>query len=80
MKVSLGSTSNPDFPRDSQIGKIIQNHFVEVDSLLDAQTKCLQFIEDNDLGGGNWIGGSVFDSKKKIAQISYNGRIHNESN
>lgn len=78
MKVSLSSKLNLDFPKGSQ-GKDINSHFVNVRSLSDAQVRCLVFIAENNLGAGNWTGGLVYEAEKKVARISYNGRIQLEA-
>lgn len=47
-----------------------------VKSLEEAVAGCLQYIEFNELGGGNWTGGKVTDKHgKQVAYISYNGRV-----
>jgi hypothetical protein len=50
---------------------------VEVGSLSEASTEVRSFIEMNDLGSSDFIGGEVYDSytNKLIAKVSYNGRI-----
>ncbi len=48
---------------------------VRVASLREARAKCLAYIDRNELGSGNWIGGAVFKNDVQIANISYNGRI-----
>lgn len=47
-----------------------------VQSLEEAVVVCRQYIEYNELGGGNWIGGQVTnaDTGEHVAYISYNGR------
>lgn len=47
-----------------------------VRSLEEAITVCRNFIDDNELGGGNWSGGQVsLVNGTPVAYISYNGRI-----
>jgi hypothetical protein len=73
MKVSLESVNNPDFYMDN---RKISKSFEDVQSLLEAVSACENFIDTNNLGGGNWSGGDVFDDENKlIAHISYNGRV-----
>ena len=77
MKVELSSVGNPDFgqnPNEPLYG-CERNRKVEVDSFEKAALLCLQFISKNDLGGGNWSGGLITEGKKKIAYVSYNGRV-----
>lgn len=47
-----------------------------VRSLVSASTAFRDYIEQNDLGASQAIGGGVFDtSGKKVASISFNGRV-----
>ena len=76
-RVRLASCGNPDHgqnPNHRMYGAEA-NRWQKVGSIAEASTACRKFIEDNDLGGGNWSGGEVMDDKKIIiARISYNGR------
>jgi hypothetical protein len=46
------------------------------DSLKQASEYCLNYIDEFDLGGGNWTGGKVFHPKiGHIANVSYNGKV-----
>ncbi len=46
-----------------------------MESLEEASLECRKFIERNNLGGGNWVGGAVYEDNKCIVRIAYNGRI-----
>lgn len=74
--VVLASCGNIDFgqdPRRSLPG--VPKKRIRVSSLRDASDACRLYIKHYELGGGNWIGGQVFDrAKVQVAQISYNGR------
>ena len=50
---------------------------VEVESLAAASAAVRQFIELNDFGSSDFVGGEVYDfsTNKLIAKVSYNGRI-----
>ena len=50
---------------------------IEVESLPAASAAVRQFIELNDFGSSDFMGGEVYDSStnRLIAKISYNGRI-----
>jgi hypothetical protein len=50
---------------------------MEVRSLSEASREVRRFIELNDLGSSDLVGGDVYDAStnRKIAGISYNGRI-----
>lgn len=79
-EVSLASVGNPDFGQDPTRPLYgVKNTLAIVDSLAAAARACRKWIEDNDLGSGNWVGGKVIDrtTKQQVAQISYNGRIWN---
>ncbi len=82
MKVKLHSVGNPDFgqnPNQPLYG--CRNKTVKVQSLSEARQKCLDYINENDLGGGNWSGGEVInDQGEVIAYISYNGRVWESTN
>jgi hypothetical protein len=72
----IGFTPEWGCPIDPSTAK-----FAECTSLQDASKKCREYIERNELGGGNWIGGAVFFCKDgsvefvQVARVSYNGRI-----
>jgi len=55
----------------------MSGYWQKVDDLDAASRTCLDYINFNDLGGGNWAGGEVRDAETKqvVAKISYNGRI-----
>ena len=36
------------------------------------------FVEDKELGSGNWAGGQVFANDRLVAYVSYNGRLWTE--
>lgn len=74
--VTLASCGNPDYrqnPDQSLPG--VPNLEVKVECLASASKACRKYIEDNALGGGNWIGGSISHDGKVVAQVSYNGRV-----
>lgn len=78
MKVKLASIGNPDFRQDPNqpLFGSESNKIVPVKSFKEASELCVKFIEDNDLGSGNWYGGEIYDDKGKvIAHVSYNGRV-----
>ena len=71
--VELRARRNPDFPRRD----LPPRCRVVVTSLSEASQACQQFIEEHDLGGGEWSGGHVRDASTKavVARVSYNGRV-----
>jgi len=77
MEVILASCGNPDHfqhPDHSMYGAEKDTR-IRVKSLEEASKKCREFIDNNDLGSGNWAGGDVFEKNQCIAKVSYNGRI-----
>ncbi len=36
---------------------------------------CRAYIGNNGLGGGNWTGGKVYDGRKLLGRVAYNGRF-----
>ncbi|MBC8551916.1 MAG: hypothetical protein ISR69_14800 [Gammaproteobacteria bacterium] len=77
MKVELASCGNPDHfqdPNQPMYG-CEDNHYITVKTLEEASIVCRNFIERNFLGGGNWIGGKVYENNDCIAQISITGKI-----
>lgn len=78
MTVTLKSVGNIDHGQDPTKQKLgaSKDKNVKVNSFLEAQQKCMKFIDKNNLGGGNWSGGHIKDNTGKIiAHISYNGRV-----
>jgi hypothetical protein len=74
--VLLSSAGNIDHGQDpSQAVPGVRSFGAIVDSMSAASKACQKYIEKNDLGGGNWIGGAIFENGVKVAQVSYNGRI-----
>lgn len=75
--VKLASVGNPDFgqnPNEPLWGAEPDKE-VQVKDLREASIVCREFISDNDLGSGNWVGGQVYEDGKQIARISYNSRV-----
>ena len=72
--VTLQSIGNPDFHEPAIKSEAIS---VKASSLDDASAICRKYISENDLGGGNWMGGQVYQDGIQVAQISFNGRIWN---
>jgi hypothetical protein len=78
LEVELGAEPNPDHSYKSHSGSVkIKTHKVKVKSLTEAQNKVREFIDENDLGSGNFTGGDLFSHGKKIGRVSYNGRVWN---
>lgn len=77
MMLSLTSAGNPDHGQDPtetlfgcEPGKLIK-----IETFKEASERCRKFIDDNNLGSGNWIGGAIYEGNEQIAKVSYNGRV-----
>lgn len=77
-KVVLSACGNIDHyenPYDNIVNGVrVNSEIVEFNSIEECQKAVRAYIEENDLGGGNWDGGQVFENDKQIGFISYNGR------
>lgn len=74
-EVELESIDNPDFEYKKRYTKKIKKYRVTVNSIEEAKKVVSEFINDNDLGGGNFIGAQIYQNNKPIAYISYNLRV-----
>ncbi|TAL63672.1 MAG: hypothetical protein EPN79_16085 [Burkholderiaceae bacterium] len=75
--VLLAARGNPDhgqLPEQPPFGTP-GDTLREVPSIAAAQQAVKDFIEANDLGGGNWVGGDLWSDGKHAGRISYNGRL-----
>jgi hypothetical protein len=72
LRLKLASVPNPDC--DEWLSPAPLRH-ITVKSLTEASRKCSEYIEEFNLGSGNWAGGQVLRNGKQIARISYNRRI-----
>ena len=52
----------------------IEGRIAEANTIEDCQRIVRNYIEENNLGGGNWTGGKVYENGVQIGYISYNGR------
>lgn len=76
MLVTMKSRGNPDYNQDptrSLCG--VPKSVAVVLSLEEASKTCLDYIEEYELGAGNWAGGEVTQGGQLLARISFNGRI-----
>lgn len=77
-ELELEAVPNPDNSRKIHSGIVkIKKHRVPVSSFSDARIKVASFIEDNDLGGGNFVPAKIYLGDVEIGYISYNGRLWN---
>ena len=74
-KVTLGAYGNIDHGEDpyKPLDGVPQG-MKEADTIEELQSIVRAYIDEHDLGAGNWTGGKVFEGEKEIGRISYNGR------
>jgi hypothetical protein len=78
MRVSLKSVGNPDYRQDPDkpLYGVDFEGWIDCSSKEDASIKCQDYINRNELGGGNWAGGEIIeDNGVVIGKVAYNGRI-----
>lgn len=77
LRVALMTAGNPDLGQDpAQTLLGVRNRLAPVASLGDASRVVCRFIVENQVGGGNWVGGQVLDGcGQQVARVSYNGRV-----
>jgi predicted ABC-type ATPase len=71
LQVELGAFSNPDIDEDNEI----EFKRVSVKSIDQAVKLVKEFINENDLGVGEFIGAQIYDNGKPIAYVSYNLKV-----
>ncbi len=70
--VYLSSVGNPDY---NQYAPISDPVLKSAESLREVRDLCLAYIEDCNLGGGNWPGGIFGSGRLVLGHVSYNGRL-----
>ena len=77
-EVYLENCGNPDHGQDPNrsLPGTESGFWVPAETPQDAAKIVRDYIDENDLGGGNWAGGEVrhLESKVTAGKISYNGR------
>jgi predicted ABC-type ATPase len=71
LQVELGAFSNPDIDEDNEI----EFKRVSVKSIDQAVKLVREFINENDLGVGEFIGAQIYNNGKPIAYVSYNLKV-----
>ena len=78
-KVTLSACGNIDHnenPYSNIInGEEVSAQEIECNSIRECQEAVLKYIDDNNLGSGNWTGGDVTKNNRVVGYISYNGRF-----
>lgn len=70
--VRMRSVGNPDFGQYAPISNVVIFHGKSVKACANA---CREYIRFWNLGGGNWPEAWIKQDGKKVARVSYNGRI-----
>ena len=78
-EVELSAVPNPDYADDNRGSVKIKKSKKKVSDIEEAKKVVREFIEKNELGGGNWPNGGVYKNGKKIGYISYNGKFWPEN-
>lgn len=82
LKVYLSNVGNPDRFQDPDrpLPGTRSGYWVEVADIESASKACRDYIDENDLGGGNWPRAEVRDlaTDEVLGHISYNGRFWEE--
>jgi hypothetical protein len=75
--VNLAAVPNADFGPSTHEGTVgVRPRRVPVGSIDEAVKIVQGFIAANELGGGNFVGGQVYDRRgKMVARVAYNGRV-----
>lgn len=73
--VSLASCGNPDFGQDLTQSMSGAEKTTRVSSMREASLVCREYIEEHQLGGGNWTGGQITKNGRIVAYVSYSGRV-----
>jgi len=71
LQVELGAISNSDMDEDNEI----EFKRVSVKSIDQAVKLVKEFINENDLGVGEFIGAQIYNNGKPIAYVSYNLKV-----
>lgn len=73
----LAARGNPDLgqnPEEIPYGTLAADQLVQC-SMDTAGEVTRRFCEDNGLGGGNWVGGDVWENGQHVGHVAYNGRF-----
>ncbi len=77
-EVELEAVPNRDFSYGSHEAKVrVKKSKKSANSIEQAVAITKQFIQENDLGGSNFIPAKIYKNGKHIGFISYNGRVWN---
>lgn len=77
LRVLLATRGNPDYGQDPARPPVGMppDRFLTAVSLEEAKEIVAKYISDNDVGGGQWVGGDVWQGGRRLGGIAYNGRF-----
>jgi hypothetical protein len=78
LRVKISHVRNPGIPGGYWAGCAPtgpRTRWVAVATLDEAASACRAFIDEHDIGAGNWTGGEVQRDGEPVARVSYNGRV-----
>ena len=73
-QIVLASCGNPDRGQNPN-ESISPTKIVVVNSIEECQVVVSKYVDDYDLGAGNYAGGQVYQDGDYIGRVSYNGRF-----
>lgn len=72
---ACGNIDHDENPYNNIVnGTVVEPEIAEANTIEECQKIVCNYIQDNDLGAGNWNGGKVFKNNEQVGSISYNGR------
>lgn len=78
-RIMLAACGNPDHGENPYInvvkGNLVEPGFAFGNSIDEVVGIAQHYIEDNDLGAGNWKGGDIYLGNVLVGHMSYNGRV-----
>ena len=76
LTVTVEAVGNPDYSfNDYRRNVTIKEKTIQINTITEASKICRDFINEHELGGGNWSGGKILSNGEQIGRVSYNGRI-----
>jgi hypothetical protein len=76
IKVHLEAVPNIDYDKSDWRGVVqIPKQIQSANTLEEIKIITRKFIDENDLGGGNFVNADVYENNQKIGYISYNGKF-----
>lgn len=73
-QIVLTSCGNPDFGQNPR-KPMSPAKCISANSIEECQVAARKYVDDYDLGAGNWSGGQVYQDGEYVGYVSYNGRF-----